>query len=71
MPNGQHWLTCRVVSHIPTHRIGWALGVYHASHAVNSLSIRRSSAHHSPLIHVGITRRPREDKEETDTYSKY
>lgn len=66
MPNSQPCLTCRVVRHIPTHGIGWALGVYHPSHTVNSLSVRRSSAHHSPLVHVGITRRPREGKEETD-----
>jgi len=71
MPNTHHCLTCRIVSHIPTHGIRWALGVDHASHAVNSLSVRRSSAHHSPLVHVGITSRPRNGNEETDIYSIY
>lgn len=52
------WLTCRVVGHVAPHGVGWALGVYHAGHAVDSLPIGRSSAHHPALVHVGITRRP-------------
>lgn len=52
------WLTCRVVGHVAPHGVGGALGVHHASHAVNALPIGRPSAHHPPLVHVGITRRP-------------
>lgn len=57
---GQQWLTCGVVSHIRSHGIRSTLGVYHASHTVDSLSIRRPSPHHSTLVHVGIARWPEE-----------